>query len=111
LHGAVRTDVDDVAIRVDHDVAIVAVLDLQYITGKRVRRHGLDKVEARALERNGLGRPIAGHEEVVQVVHLCAAHFVARRRVRNNIDHTALVTQCQINDTMGCEYIPLVQSL
>ena len=38
------TDVNDVAMFVHHDVAIVSVFDLQQVTDQRVGSHALDKV-------------------------------------------------------------------
>ena len=37
--GGVRTNVDYVAFAVDHDIAIVAVLDLEYVARYGVRCH------------------------------------------------------------------------
>ncbi len=48
VHGGGHTevDVDNVAVAVDHDVAVVAVLDLQQVREDGVRCHALREAEA-----------------------------------------------------------------
>ena len=41
-----RTDVDDVPLAVEHQVAVVAIFDLQQETHDRIRGHALDEVGA-----------------------------------------------------------------
>ena len=43
-HSARRTDVDDVALAVDHDVPVVSVLDLEDVAGDGVGGHGLEEL-------------------------------------------------------------------
>lgn len=50
---SVRTYVYDVPILVDHDVAIVTILDLQQIPYKRIGRHGLDEIRTCRLKLLG----------------------------------------------------------
>lgn len=40
----VLTDMNNMTISVDHDIAIVPILDLQDITSYRIRSHGLYKI-------------------------------------------------------------------
>ena len=47
------TDVDDVPMFVDHDVAIVSVLDLQEVAHQRIGRHASHKVGSCLGEREG----------------------------------------------------------
>ena len=80
----------DMTLAVDHDITVVPVFDLQDVAGNRVRRHRLDEVQPRSLERDGVLAAVLGDEEVEQVVDLGAAHFVARGRVRDYVDDAAL---------------------
>src|ERR1700761_1476994 len=73
-----RTNVDNVAFAVDHDVAIVAVLDLEYIARYGIRCHRLDEVLPCLLIRVGVLPAIFRDEEALEVVDLRAAHFVSR---------------------------------
>lgn len=59
-----QTDMNNVSLSVDHDVSVVAILDLQDVTCDRVRSHGLDEVQARALERDGVLSSIFSDEEI-----------------------------------------------
>ena len=77
-YEGVRTNVDNVAFAVDHDVAIVAVLDLEYIARYGVRCHRLDEVLPCLLIRVGVLSAIFRDEEALEVVDLRAAHFVSR---------------------------------
>jgi hypothetical protein len=43
-------NVDDVALGIDHDVAVVPVLHLKEIADQRVRRHRLHKIETRPVQ-------------------------------------------------------------
>ena len=73
-----RTNVDNVAFAVDHDVAVVAVLYLEYIARYGVRCHRLDEVLPCFLIRVGVLSAIFRDEEALEVVDLRAAHFVSR---------------------------------
>lgn len=75
---------------VNHDIAIVPVLDLQDVTSNRIRGHGLNEVQTRALEFHGIFATISGNEEIQQVVDFCPSHFVPGCRVRNDVYDTAL---------------------
>lgn len=81
---------DDPALAVDHDVAIVAVLDLDEVAQQRVGGHRLDEVDARLLEFDGLDAAVLEEEEAFEVVDLGAAHLVAGSRVGDDIDHSTL---------------------
>ena len=67
----------DVTFPVDHDIAIVTVLDLKYIARYGVRCHRLDKVHPCLLIRDGVLSAIFRDEEALEVVNLRAAHFVS----------------------------------
>jgi hypothetical protein len=85
-----KVDVRDATAAVDHNVAVVPVLDLDDVAQERVRRHGLDKVGPGALKVGRLDGSELHREERQEVVDLGSAHFVTRGRVRNDIDDTAL---------------------
>lgn len=82
---------DDVAFPINHNVAVMSILDLQDIAGYRVRRHGLDEVESSLLERYGVDTPILVDEVGDQVVDLGAAHFVPGCGVWDDVNDTALL--------------------
>lgn len=86
---------NDVSVTVNHDVAIVTVLDLEDVTRNRVRRHRLDEVEPGFLERDGVLAPILRDEEVKKVIDFGPTHFISRSRVRNNVNDTALYSVSQ----------------
>lgn len=88
--GIQLTDVDNVSFAVYHDVSVVPILDLKDVTGNRVGRHGLNKVQPSLLEGNGILSSELTHEEAEEIVDLCAAHLVSRGRVWDDINNTAL---------------------
>lgn len=71
------TDVDYVSLPVDHDIAIMTVLDLEYIARYGIRCHRLDEVHPCLLIRDGVLSAIFRNEEALEVVDLRAAHFVS----------------------------------
>lgn len=48
--AAQHTDMSNMTVTIDHDVAIVSIFYLDDVTNDRVRCHGLYKIIARALE-------------------------------------------------------------
>ena len=61
---AVRTDMDNVAVPVDHDIAVVTVLDLQDIAGNRVSCHRLYEVQSGLLELHRIFSSVLRHKEI-----------------------------------------------
>ena len=90
---AERTDMGYAAKPIDHDVPVVAVLDLDDVAEKRVGGHRLDEVGARFLEVDSVGAAVLENEEASKVVDLGATHLVSRRRVWNHVDDTALAEE------------------
>jgi hypothetical protein len=84
------TDVGDAASSIDHDVTVVAILDLDDVAEERVGGHRLDKVGAGALEIDAFWTAILDDEEALQVVDLSSSHLVARSGVRYDVDDSAL---------------------
>lgn len=58
------TDVDNVSISIDHNIAVMPVLDLKNITGNGIRRHGLDEIQASLLKRYCVFASIFRYKEV-----------------------------------------------
>ncbi len=81
---------DDVTLVVNHNVAIVPVLDLENVARERIRRHGTDKVEPGLLVRRRLFPAILVDTVKIEVVDVLAAHFVARGGIWHNVNHTTL---------------------
>lgn len=59
-----RTDMDNMAFSVDHNVAVVAIFDLENVAGNRVRSHRLNKVQSSPLEGHCILSAILGDEKV-----------------------------------------------
>jgi hypothetical protein len=88
--GGGRTDVDDVTLLVDHDVAIVAVLDLKNVTRYGIRSHRLDEIQTSVLILDRIFSAILGNEKALEIVNLCSAHLVPRGRIRYDVDNATL---------------------
>ena len=88
--GSTHTNVNNMALPIYHDVAIVTILDLQYAASQRVGCHGLDEIQMRLLERHSIMNSIFRHEEASQIINLSPSHLVAGSGVRNHINDTAL---------------------
>ena len=84
-----KVNVQDVAGVVNHDVAVVPVLELQQVADHAVGGHALDKVAPRFLKRNRLLAAKLGQKVVVQPVDGFAAEHVARHGIREHVDDTA----------------------
>lgn len=85
-----EVDVDDVSIAVDHDVAVVTVLDLEDVAGDGVGGHGLNEVHARLLEWDCVDTTVLVDEEAEEVVDLGSTHLISRGGVWNDVDDSAL---------------------
>ena len=71
------TDVHDMAITIDHDVAVVPILDLENIASHGVCSHGLDEIQSSFLEGSSIWTAIFVDEITVKVVDLGTTHFVS----------------------------------
>jgi len=80
----------DVAILVDHDVTIVAILDLEQIADQRVGCHGLDKVGARRLELLGALVAVLMLEILGESTVRLSAELIPRLGIRHALDDAAL---------------------
>jgi hypothetical protein len=80
----------DMTLPVNHNVPVVAILDLENVASHGVGSHGLDEVQPRLLEGNGVWCAILRNKERHQIVDLCATHLITRGGVRNDVDDTAL---------------------
>jgi len=80
------------ALPVDHDIAVMTVLNLEYVACHGIRCHRLDEVEPCFLISDGVFSAVFCNEEALEVVNLRAAHFVSRGRIRDNVDDTALLS-------------------
>mmetsp|Transcript_27462 Transcript_27462/g.47406 ORF Transcript_27462/g.47406 Transcript_27462/m.47406 type:complete len:345 (+) Transcript_27462:427-1461(+) len=84
-----EVDVYDVAIFIDEDVAVVAVLDLQDEADHRVGGHGQDEVAPRPLEIDGVLVAILLEKVLVQGALGHLAQHVAALRPRHHLDDAA----------------------
>jgi hypothetical protein len=84
------TDMNDMALPVDHDISVVSILDLEDVASDRVGGHALDEVHPRPLERNRVDRTVLVDEEAEEVVDLRSAHLVSGGRVGDDVDDSAL---------------------
>ena len=89
LEHEAEIDVDNVAVRVDHDVAVVPIFDLKEEADEAVGGHGSDKVAPGRLEL--LRHLVAVFlDEVIVEAHVrLAAELVARFGVGNALDDAA----------------------
>ena len=81
---------DDMSLSIDHNISIMTVLDLQNVACKRIRGHGLNKIQPCLLERDAVLSAVFGYEEVDQIVHLRTTHLITRSCVWYNIDNATL---------------------
>lgn len=81
---------NDVTLPVNHDVAVVSILDLQNVARYGIRGHRLDEIEASTLELDCVFTTILGDEEVKEVVDLCPSHLISRGCIGDDIDDTTL---------------------
>lgn len=83
-------DMRDSAFSVNHDVAVMPILNLKDIAEDTVGCHRLYEVVSSSLEGDTFSRTELEKEELGQIVDLGAAHFIARRRIWNDINDTSL---------------------
>lgn len=76
-----------------HDISIVPIFYLENIASDRIRRHGLNEIQACLLECNRILASVFSYEEVQQIIDFCAAHLITRRRIWNDVYNTRLVTR------------------
>lgn len=81
---------NNMTLSIDHDVPVMAILDLQNVAYYGISGHGLYKVEAGLLKFDRVFSTIFRDEEIKQIVDLRSPHLITRRRVRHDIDHTTL---------------------
>jgi hypothetical protein len=75
---------------INHNVTIVSVFDLEYVTRHGVGGHRLDKVETGLLERYSIFTTIFCNEKPEEVIHFCAAKLVTGCCIGHYIDDTTL---------------------
>jgi len=85
---------NNVTLAINHNVPVVAILDLQDVTRDGIRCHTLDEVEASFLERDRIDAAVLVQEVAEKVVDLRSAHFVSRSGVRDDINNTATWRRC-----------------
>ena len=73
-----HTDVDYVALSVDHNISVVPILDLKDITSNGVRSHRLDEVQPGLLECNRMFSTVFSDEEIEQVIDFGPSHLISR---------------------------------
>lgn len=71
------TNVDNVTVSIDHNIAVVPVLDLKNIASYRICRHRLNEVQASFLEQNAIFASVLRSEKTNQIVYFCPAHLIA----------------------------------
>ena len=70
------TDMNYMALSVNHDVSVMPVLDLEDVTSDRVRSHRLNEVQSGLLEGDRMLSTIFADEEIEQVIDLCPSHLI-----------------------------------
>lgn len=73
-----QTNVNYVALSVNHDISVVPVLDLEDVTSDEVRSNRLNGVQPSLLEGNRVLSTIFADEETEQVIGFCPSHLVTR---------------------------------
>jgi hypothetical protein len=76
---------------IDHYVSVVPVFDLDDVAQQRVGRHRVNEIDPCILETRRVRTAVLAYEEGIQVVDFSSSHLVARRRIRDHINHTGLV--------------------
>src|ERR1700722_11767491 len=84
-----EVDVQDVALVVDHDIAIMPVLELQQIAHNAVCCHRFDKFRPRLLEAHRVLTSVFRNKVIVKSVHGLSAQEVSGYRIRQDVDYTA----------------------
>ena len=72
-----QTDVNYMALSVNHDVSVVSILDLEDVTSDGVRSHRLNEVQPGLLEGDRVLSTIFAYEEIEQVVDFGPSHLVS----------------------------------
>lgn len=95
-------DVDDVAPIIDHDVAIVSVLDLKDVANHRIGREGFYEVEPCKLEFIAVLVPELFEEILVQIDLKGLAQLISRVGVRYTLNDTpeGLVISSTVADAL-----------
>jgi len=70
-------DVDYVTLSVNHDVSVMPILDLEDVTGDRVRSHRLNEVQPGLLEGDRMLSTIFPDEEIEQIVDFGPSHLIS----------------------------------
>lgn len=90
IRSSKLTNVDDMSISINHDVAIVPVLDLKDVARNGICGHRLDKIQPRFLERYSVLATILCDEKVLKVIDFGSTQFITRSGIRNHIDYSTL---------------------
>lgn len=80
----------NMAIRVNHDVSVVPILDLQQVANHRVRCHRFDEIAARRQKFLGRFVAVLVQEVVHQIRVRLATQLIARLGIRHALNDTAL---------------------
>lgn len=97
------TDVYNVSVLVDHDVAVVPILDLQQIADHRVGGHWLDEIAACRLKLLGRLVAVVMQEVVHQIRVGLAAQLIAWRCVRHALNDAALMETTTTDQRVGID--------
>ena len=89
------TDMHNVARPINHDIAIVPILDLQYVAQYRVGCHRLDESGSGRLEGRSVHFAETRAKEAEQVVHFRPTHFVSRRGIRHYVNDAHLYAKSE----------------
>ena len=88
-------DVDDVALAVEEDVAVVPVLDLDQVADERVGGDALDEIALRRQVGLRIGRAVLAQKVLEQRHARVLLDLVQRHRVQDRLDHPRVVRQHQ----------------
>lgn len=78
------------SLSVNHDVAVMPILNLQNVACNRICGHGLNEIEASFLEWDCILTTILGDEETQQIIDFSPTHLIPRSSIRNYINNTTL---------------------
>lgn len=84
----------NMALAINHYIAVMTIFNLQNIASHGVCRHGVNEVQSCFLEGNAVLSTVFRSEKSKQIVNLGATHLVSRCRVRDHINNTTL-RQCK----------------
>lgn len=66
----------DASSSINHDVSVVAILDLNNVAKERVGGHGLNEVDSGLLVANAIGAAVLENEKSLEIVDFRPTHLI-----------------------------------